>query len=487
MLDELRDYLSDALPALLAEHGVPGAVVAAYAGGGQIEYASGVLNRSTGVAATVDSLFQIGSITKLWTATLIMQLMEAGRLELDTPVRRYLPDFRLADEHAASVITPRQLLCHTAGFDGDIFTDTGPGDDCLRRFVDELAHVQQIVPPGHMFSYNNAAFCVLGRIIESLHGAPYEQCLRKYLIEPLGLTHVATGAHEAILHRAAVGHLRPADAGEAKPAAIWSLPRSIGPAGGMLAMRARDLIGFARLHLSNGIAPDGSQILSAGSVMAMQESQVQLPCGSMSTDWGLGWEICDRPGVAIIGHDGGTIGQSAYLQVVPGRDVAIVLLANGGDDAALYRDLFGHTLRELADIELPTAPTPPHEQSEVDAERYLGRYQTEFAEQSVTRDDSGRIWLRVTPRSAIAKLVAEPQQVELVHYATDTFISAQPVGYRHRLVGFGGADPSGRAEYVVHDDRAARRVAPPAPYRDPGSSRPARQIPPGALTDPLRR
>src|SRR5690349_21165549 len=193
-LDEIQPWLSERLPALLVEFNVPGAAVAVRAGGQVIDVAAGVLSKATGVEATVDSVFQVGSITKVWTTSLLMQLVDEGRLDLDAPVRRYLPDFALADDGAAATITTRQLLCHTAGFEGDLFTDTGRGDDCVEKYVATLATTTQLFAPGEMFSYNNAGFCVLGRIVEVLREKPFDDCLRQHLFAPLGLTRAAADA-----------------------------------------------------------------------------------------------------------------------------------------------------------------------------------------------------------------------------------------------------------------------------------------------------
>lgn len=114
-LNTLADWLGERLPELIAEHRVPGAVIGVYANGEHLERAAGVLNTRTGVPVTTDSLFQIGSVSKVWTATLALQLVEDGKLDLDLPVRAYLPEFRSADESA--LITTRRLLCHTAGFE----------------------------------------------------------------------------------------------------------------------------------------------------------------------------------------------------------------------------------------------------------------------------------------------------------------------------------------------------------------------------------
>ena len=150
-----------------------------------------------------------------------------------------------------------------------------------------------------MFSYNNAGYCVLGRIIEVLRGKPFDQALREHLFTPLGLAHAATDANSAILFRAAIGHLpNPEDPdGNPVPAPICSLVKSNAPAGAMLAMRPRDLLAFAAMHLNGGTAADGTRVLSKESVTAMQSVEVTLPpLGLMGDHWGLGWELFDFDG-----------------------------------------------------------------------------------------------------------------------------------------------------------------------------------------------
>src|SRR5579875_3940922 len=186
---DVTAWITDRLPELLRENEVPGAAIAVYADGEVFDFASGVLSKGTGVEATTESLFQIGSITKVWTATLVMQLVDDGLIELDAPVQKYLPDFALADQTAASTLTVRQLLSHTAGFEGDVFTDTGMGDDCVEKYVASLETDAQLFPPGELFSYNNAGFCVLGRLVELLREKPFDECLRERLFAPLGLEH----------------------------------------------------------------------------------------------------------------------------------------------------------------------------------------------------------------------------------------------------------------------------------------------------------
>ncbi|MGH3296968.1 MAG: serine hydrolase domain-containing protein [Trebonia sp.] len=465
-LDDISGWVSEKLPALLAEHKVPGAAIAVYANGEVFDFASGVLSHATGVEATADSVFQIGSITKTWTATLVMQLADEGLLDLEASVVTYLPDFGLADGEAARTMTVRQLLCHTAGFEGDIFTDTGNNDDCVQKYVETLKTDPQLFAPGEMFSYNNAGYCVLGRIIEVLRGKPWDQALREHLGTPLGLTHTATDANSAILFRAAVGHLpNPDPDGLPVPAPMWSLVKSNGPAGAMLAMRPRDLLAFARMHLRGGKAEDGTSVLSTASVTAMQEQQVTLPpLGLMGTHWGLGWELFNWPGGLVFGHDGGTVGQSAFLRVVPGKDVAIALLTNGGNPIAVYFEVFRHLLKELADIDLPATPVPPATQlnqdtrARVDATRYVGTYANSIGKTEITQDDDGRVWMTETPLGELAELIGEVEKTELVYLENDTLIPATPKYGIYLPQVFVGDDGSGRSLYI-HSGRATRRAS----------------------------
>ncbi|GAB7042184.1 MULTISPECIES: serine hydrolase domain-containing protein [Catenuloplanes] len=450
------DVIRSSLPALLARFTVPGAVLAVSTGGERFALAHGVLNTRTGVEATTDSLFQVGSITKVWTTTLVMQLAGEGLLELDAPVRTYLPSFRLGSDEAAATVTIRHLLCHTGGFEGDLFTDTGRGDDCVARFVDTLGDTPQLFPPGTMLSYNNAGFAVLGRIVEVLRGRPFDVCLRESIATPLGITELATDPYEAILHRTAVGHIAPSRGAPLAPATVWSLPRSNAPAGSMLAMSAGDLLTFARMHMSGG---DG--LLSPDGVKAMQQRAADRPApGLPGSGWGLGWEIMNDTGT-VIGHDGGTIGQAAFLRVIPDRDVAVALLTNGGDAASLYHAVVPPLIEELTGITLPPpaqVPTPtPAPTAPSDATRYLGTYSSRVADLTVTQDPAGRLWLHDAPKGIFTELGPPAPPQELVRLTGDTMIVRTHPATAHPVYAFIGDDGHGHALFL-HGGRATRRT-----------------------------
>ncbi len=459
-LSEVSDWIGDRLPGLLEEYDVPAAAVGVLADGDVVDHAAGLLSMSTGVQATTESVFQIGSITKLWTSSLVLQLVDEGKVDLDATIRTYLPEFRIADEDAASAITVRQLLTHTSGFEGDIFTDTGTGDDCVEKYLEVLHDVPQLFPPGTMWSYNNAGFCVLGRLVEVLREKPYDVALRDHLITPLGITHAATSPYEAVLFRAAVGHIETSPGAGFHPAPVWALVRSNVAAGSMFATSARSLLAFARMHLEDGRAHDGTQVLAPGTPALMQSHQVDLPyLGHLGTSWGLGFERFDQPGGAIVGHDGNTIGQSAFLRLVPDAGVAVTVLTNGGRAGQLFREVVGHALQALTGRDLPDEPVPPAQPSTVDASRFVGRYECDMATATIRQDEDGTIWLDTEDTDELSKeLGFEPQHWELVHYDGDTLVTKERDAGLHRLYAFIGDDGSGRSRYV-HYGRAMARAA----------------------------
>jgi len=460
-ITKIQQWLDSQLPSLAAKYDVPAVSVCVYSRGEVVDSATGLLSMSTRVEATTDSVFQIGSITKLLTATLVMQLVDDNLLELDRPLRDYLPDFAIQDESAAASITTRQLLSHTAGFEGDIFTDTGKGDDAIEKYVAELANTPQLFPPGEQFSYNNAGYCVLGRLVEVLRDKTYAASLREHLFAPLGLEHAATDAGEAILFRAAVGHIRPEPGAEIIAAPIWSMAHSNAPAGSMLAMRASDLMAFARMQISGGIADDGTVVLSPESVTAMRERQVELPdLGLLGNAWGLGWEIYDTEGGPIIGHDGSTIGQNAFLRITPEQDSAVAILTNGGDSFALYVDIVTHVLTELAGYSISALPKPPAQPEPIDAKRFVGLYSCEVADMEVSQDSEGKIWITRTPQGVFAEMGEEAQTDELVWYRGDSLIPVKPEQGMYLPHAFVGDDGEGRALYL-HIGRAVRRAGAP--------------------------
>ncbi len=459
MLDQ--QHWQERLSALVEEHGVVGASLAVGLGDQTAVAASGVLNLRTAAPATPDSVFQIGSITKTWTATLVMQLVDEGLLDLDTPVRTYLPDFRLADEDLAAAVTPRHLLAHTSGIAGDFLPDTGRGEDCLHEYVAMLGQLPASHPLGATMSYCNAGFIVLGRLVEVLRGATWDEVVRTRLVQPLGLTAAGTLPEEALLWGAAVGHLAPPGAAHPVVAPQWGLARSAGPAGAVHA-QARDLLTFARLHLAGGVAPDGTRLLSESSALAMREQQARVADRwTLGGGVGLAWMLMDLDGVQAFGHDGSTIGQSAYLRAVPGAgerpDVTVVLLTNGGQMRELYQDLVGELLADLAGAELPLGLTPPDQPPTVDPDRYTGRYARESMEHEVVR--RGDDLVLVTFLSGVMATAMGTDRLEsaLLPFQDDAFLTTLPAVSGYLPAAFYALDDG--TPYLHLAGRAAAKVS----------------------------
>ncbi|WP_458687856.1 serine hydrolase domain-containing protein [Nocardia tengchongensis] len=400
------EYWRHRLADIATRHAIPGAVLAISYGEQFIEAAHGVLNVDTGVETTVDSLFQIGSITKVWTATAVMRLVDQGRLDLDAPLLEVLPTLRLADPDATRRITMRHLLTHTSGIDGDTFADTGRGDDCLERYLPGLAELAPIHPLGAIWSYGNTGFILAGRVIEVLTGMTWDAAMADLLFAPLGSSRIVTLPEQAILHRAAVGHL-PGPDGAPCRVASWSFPRCAGPAG-LITATARDVIAFARLHLDHGVTADGQRLLSEELVGQMQAEQAVLPGPELwpgLDSWGLGWFRLDWNGQRVIGHDGGTIGQSALLRVLPAQRLAFTVLTNGGRAPAAMTELCAE-IADLVGIGTPKPFGPPDQPVAVDASRYTGVYERPSLRWEVTEAEDG-LDIRMIPVGARSNLVPE--------------------------------------------------------------------------------
>jgi CubicO group peptidase (beta-lactamase class C family) len=435
LLPDLQARLDEAA----AAHGdVAGAAIAVGAGRDLAEAATGLVNRDTGVAATPESLFQIGSVTKVWTATLVLQLVDEGLVDLDRPVREYLPGFAVADPAVTETVTVRQLLAHTGGFDGDVFEDTGRGDDALERYVAHLRDAAQIHPPGALFSYCNSGYSVLGALVARQRGGTWEDVLRRHVIEPLGAAYVALLAEEAVLFRVAAGHVRMPGAEHAGVVPRWQLPRSTAPAGASTCAAPRELIRFGRMFLDGGVAADGTRLLSADAVSAMCTPHVTVPGprGRVTDRWGLGFAHYDWGGPTVIGHDGGTLGQSALWRLVPEHDFVIAMLVNGPGVPLLYDDVFRPVVEEVTGVRVPPLQAPPAEPLPVgDTSAYLGTYAGPLLSYEVEAAPDG-LDITLVPGELAASMGEERQTNRFVRLDGDSFISVLPEAGRHTVLTF---------------------------------------------------
>lgn len=390
-----RARLQELLDESARETGVPGASVAVLYQDALTEAATGVINLRTGVEVTTDTIFQIGSISKIWTAVLVLQLVDEGIIDIDDPVRQHLPEFRIADAGAAERITIRHLLTHGGGFDGDYFADTGRGADAIEKFVSLLHTAPQFFEPGDMFAYNNAGWVVLGRLVEVIRGQDYLTVVKERLYAPLGLEHAVTLPEEALLQRTVVGHVR-GEKGDWVPTSVWSLPHSTAPTGAALTMSAANLARFAGMLINDGTAQDGTRILSAASARRLREHQASLPVpGFVGDRFGHGAFLFDYKGGTAFGHDGQTIGQTAYLRVLPDHDLAIVVMTNRESPIVLFETFVGHVLETLTPVRLTPVPEAPETPIPADADLIVGSYANNSLTAEVTVDDSGQAFIQL--------------------------------------------------------------------------------------------
>lgn len=345
---------------------VPGVAVGVLEDGVERVVGFGVTSAAHPLPVHEHTLFQIGSITKTVTATAMMRLVERGEVELDAPVRTYLPGLRLADEEVARRVTVRHLFLHTGGWVGDVFEDTGDGDDALAIYVDHLERHPQVTPLGEVWSYNNSAFGIAGRVLEVVTGTTFERAAHDLVLGPLGMDRSHFFPKHVMLERFAVGHVVRDDGPEIQRP--WSIPRSANAAGG-LASTVSDLLRYARFHLGDGRTDDGTRLLSEASLRAMQTPMAD---GSLGTGMGLAWHLRDVDGCAVVGHGGSTLGQIASLWMVPERGFAFVALTNADRGTSLLARLERWVQENL----LGLAPQQPELLPMRDEELapYAGRY-----------------------------------------------------------------------------------------------------------------
>ncbi|MDP3326999.1 serine hydrolase [Parvibaculum sp.] len=449
-------HFQQRLETLVRECGVPGASLAVWGEGELLEAAAGVCNLETRVPATSDTLFQIGSITKLYTAALIMQLVEEGKLDLDAPVRKVLPEFRVKDEAVAAGVTLRQLLSHTSGVTGDFFKDAGRGEDRVAKFVSMMAGLEQVHAPGEMFSYCNTGFVAAGRMIEVANGTTWDKAIRTRISKLLDTPAFSTLPEQAMRYQTAIGHLGAPGALMVTPIAY--LAASNGPAGATPMARARDIVTFARMMMNEGVAPNGKQVLSAESVHAMHLRNVACPKGMNIDAIGLATFMWDWDGdghYEVFGHDGSTIGQAAWLRYHPESETALCLLTNGGNGKAMADALIREVFAEAAGIAPPELPTPDASLV-LDAARYAGRYANSMEAIEVTAE-GGKLVATVTPSPDYAVMSGGPKRTVLEAVNTELFLGVAPGMTLPQSWHFIG-DEGGRARWLHLGVRAHRRV-----------------------------
>jgi CubicO group peptidase (beta-lactamase class C family) len=367
------EELDHAVTRALERHHVPGAAIGLLDEGDVHTAGFGVTSVEHPLDVTDETLFQIGSITKTFTATAIVRLAAEGTLDLDAPLRSYLPDFRVRDEHAAAHASLRHVLTHTAGWVGDLFLDTGAGDTALADYVTAMADLEQLAPLGLHYSYNNAGFTLAGHVVAIVTDRSFVEALEDLVLDPLGLERIFFDPGDVITHRFAVGHRVAGDAPVvARP---WPLPRAVYPAGGIIC-DVPTLMRYAQFHLGDGTVEDGRRI--APQEMLQQMQSPQAPIWGDERSIGLGWHLEEIQGLRIVDHGGGTTGQISTLMLVPEHGFAFALVTNADRGARAIDDVRGWLLKERFGIE--REEPEPIEAVEEELRPFVGRYVRPFAE-----------------------------------------------------------------------------------------------------------
>lgn len=444
--------LAEKIEAGMAKYAIPGVGLGLWYRGREYVRGFGVTNVDQPSPVTADTVFRIGSTTKTFTGTAIMRLAERGRISLDRPVRAYLPDFQTHDPSVAARVTVRQLLNHTPGWQGDYFYDTGDGEDALARYVAGMTEVPQLTPLGKVFSYNNAAIGVAGRIIEVVTGKPYETAARELVIDPLGLEHSRFFHSELGGFSVAASH----NIVDGKPVVEPSfdrVPRSLNSIGGLISS-ARDQLRYARYHLGHRGFP---QLLSDRARIAMRSHPG--PGGTLFVELdgvGVTWML--RPtaeGPTVVQHGGDWSGQHSGFLMVPGRDFAITLLTNSESGPALVAELFADdwALREFAGVSnLPAVPRdlPP---------RKLAAYEGTYVSQQIGFDgepsDFG-LDLVAEDGELVASLEGEVA-LRLPFYRNDYVLALDPSGQPTHVRASFVRGRDGSVEWLRYGGRLFRR------------------------------
>jgi CubicO group peptidase (beta-lactamase class C family) len=324
--------LSEFVAGAAEQFGIPGAAVGIWHRGREIFAGHGVTSTANPLPVTPDTVFSIASTSKTFTSTLVMRLVAEGKIELDAPVQRYVPEFQLSDPDHAARITVMNLLNHTAGLDWNLI-DTDEGGDSLAGFVAKMTELTLIAEPGARASYSQAGYNLLGRVAEKVTGLPFEEAVATLLLEPLGLADTVYDLDEAVIRRFAVGHNVGAD-GQTRLAVPWKAypagARGNNPGGGISSTIA-DLLAWSRFQLG-----DGAGVLPAEVLHRMQEPTIELRATSLGDAIGICWFIKDIAGVRTISHGGSGNGQFCELLIVPEHDFAVVSLANQGPDGYAF-------------------------------------------------------------------------------------------------------------------------------------------------------
>jgi len=445
---ELTAVLREAAEA----QGAPGAVTGVLVGDRSHVASYGVTSVEHPQALDARSLFQVGSISKTFTSAAVMVLVQEGKVALDDPVSRHLPDLAAATGLDLDSITVEHTLSHQSGFDGDhLFVDRETHD------LAALADARRMFAPGTGFSYSNAGFSIAGAVIEAASRQTFESFVRTRLLLPLGMTSASFRADDAITHQVAMPHWLADGEAFVLRRLGWQPGWELGPvdraAAGLIAS-VDHLLAWCRFQRT-GLGLDGGVVLTPESLDRLHTPVVNA---NLLEDIGLDWFVEQPGGCTAIGHGGVTAGYVSDLVIVPDHELGIVTLTNATNGGAVNQVVRRWALDRFAGIvERDPEPDPS---LVVDPARFAGRYVHSFAELVVTAGPmSGTVV--VTPERRQDDTAWQPPLDPPVTYAffsADHAVSVDESGPA-RVIRFGFEPGSDRASWVLSGSRRAPRQA----------------------------
>jgi CubicO group peptidase (beta-lactamase class C family) len=438
--------LAERVNALMTTFVVPGVAIGVLDADGERTWGFGVTNVDHPLPVDADTVFEIASVTKTMTATVAARLAADGRLDLDAPVRRYLPEFRVADPTVSATVTVRDLFTHTAGWFGEHLVATGRGDDAIAKGVAAMAAIEQVAPVG-VFSYNNVSLIVAGRVIEVVTGQTYRDAMRTLLFEPLGMERSAFDAADVLYERVAAGHTV-RDGAAVRVRARLSESTNGDPVGGVRST-VRDLLRYAHFHLGDGTAANGTRLLPPAALAAMREPRVRTgPAGHV----GLSWFLDERGGTQVASHGGATVAHMSQLGLVPDRGAAFVILTNGANGVRLCAELQEWLLTSW--LGLPSPARPAVLEPQPDLAPYAGAYWAPLSDIDLTVEDGGLV-MRLGWKGSVSERPTPPP-LKLAFTGPDTVSGVGPSD--PRPLGDFLRAPDGAVAYFRWGGRARRKV-----------------------------
>lgn len=323
--------------------------------------------------AAPDTVYRMGSVTKLFTSTAILQLRDRGKLRLDDPVSAFLPWFKLRFPGADSPpITIRHLLTHTSGLprEADVPYWTDHVFPTRARLVEVVATQEPIAPAGTTYHYSNLGLSLLGEIVAEVSGRSWAEYLQDEIFEPLGMHSTSGAPDESLLSRRATPYMLPGPDGTRAVFDYYDAG-AIGPAANLVST-VEDMARFAALQFSGGPA-GGTQVVSGSTLREMHRVHWVYP--SFSGGRGLGFSVSRRGGTTFVGHGGWIGGNRSNLMMVPDEKIAVIAMLNADDRSPYAFCIQAYNLIGAAVLEAASASAPSRPETFDPAwERFVGVY-----------------------------------------------------------------------------------------------------------------